>query len=253
MLCLVAAIDINIDQVVDEIDARRAKAESKIGNRQLHGGVEVENAKIENGRNKQQGVFQPLMDPDRLQPDADARLAAPLIEPVSMVMLCIFKGRGFGANHDGAAGPVPDLKIGTAVANIVKTLFPKPLDQSFSLCAAGQVGLVVGGLNRTEQFQMICNGSGIFAMGCCGKNQFPPGLFLLFQPFKHGCVKGQALGIGRNAPGNFCLHVCLALEQPDRKHEQIDDVGAQQHEDGFMQQVGVDQGAIKVHAKRNLV
>ena len=75
---------------------------------------------------------------------------------------------------------------------------------------------------------------------------------LVTEIVKQGLMVRQDAYIHFDTVGNLLFEVCLSLQQLKGGKESERDVAFQQGEEGFDQNIGLYQGPVEIHAKRNI-
>ena len=163
------------------------------------------------------------------------------------------RGMAIGRNDDRLARHVEAGEVVAAVAGIVEAAVAIGFDQRGAFLLRREIVEPVGRMHGVEHAEMRGDRVGEFARRAGGQNDAAAGRALLAQPLDQLLAVGKAGRIDVDAGGKLLLQPRRARHQPDRHHEQVERVPAQQQEQSFPQKVGRDQRAVEIDSERDCV
>jgi hypothetical protein len=252
-LAVVLAVGFQVQHVVEQVDRRSAQAEGHEGQQGLAERGHIGHAVRRQQGHHDQAVLGPLVHAQGLGHHLDAAG-----QGLHHVFHRGHFGRsrlqaGTGVDHDGAARVRPHTQVHRVVAHVIEALLTEALDQFCGLVAARQVGLAIAGQHAVEEAHMVGHGLRQAVIRGRAEPELAACGLLRFQPGQQGLGVRQGRAIELHTAGDLGLQLRLATQQPQRQQEEVERVGFDQQEEGFQQQVAVDQRAVEVDAQGGLV
>ena len=151
-----APVALQVHQVVEDVDRRRAQAERQEGDqRLLQSSASSVSPMRREQRQEDQQVLQPLVQPHRAQPGAQP---GPGVGELALDVGAVAHAgthAADGVDHDGAAGALPDRQVVARVAGVVEAALAEALDQHLGLAAGGDVVDAVARDHLVEEAEVL--------------------------------------------------------------------------------------------------
>ena len=163
------------------------------------------------------------------------------------------RGVAVGRNDDRRARHVEAGEVVAAIAGIVEPTIAVGFGQRSAFPLGREIVEAVGRMHGVEHAEMRCDRVGEFARRAGGKDDTAAGSTLLAQSLDQLLAVRQAGRIDVEACGKLLLQPRRPRQHPDRHHEKVKRVPAQQQEQSFPQKVGRDQRAVEIDRERDCV
>ena len=241
-----ASIRGEIRQIVDQIDARGGRAETREHAERPEQRRRFERPRREQG-NEDEEILDPLVrahGPQRRQQDGSrlGELGGNSSEPARL-----FGDAARCIDDDDAVGLLPDGQIRGVVAHIVEALGTEAPDELLRFLLAFQIAHPVGRDDLVEQVEMAGNRLGEFPRRRGRQHDRIAGALLAAKEGDELRVVGQRFRIELGERACPKLELRSARTQQGRQRQKPSPAG-HDGEAGLDQQIGIDQGAVEVDA-----
>ncbi len=145
----------------------------------------------------------------------------------------------------------PHLQIGPRIAGVVEPSFAEMLDQQRGLVGASQIAFAIAAVYRIEPADMRGHCISQHLVGS-GAEDFRTSLRLDAQPAEDALVVGQCSHVDRGAQRYLSFQMRFAFGEPGDEAKQMQWIAAHERQCGLQQEVGTDQGTVKIDAKGNI-
>ena len=194
----VMAVGFQIEQIVQDIDARRAEAEAD--ERQDDGldfGDVRPRVDAEDGDEKQE-VLRPLVDAQGLEPFARGRGRHDKGLFHRANRRRFFRERRGAGDYDGVTGDGPNGHVAIFIAGVIKSAAAETLDQFLGLMAASQIGSSVAGDDFIEEINAQGHFAGDVHVGGGDEDELASSFVLLAQILEDRLVQRQRFHVERD-------------------------------------------------------
>jgi hypothetical protein len=229
----VAPIALKIHQVVEQIGARGAQAESHERQQRLRQQVDLAQPVGGSKRQKHQNVLEPMVGAQR--PEVEKRVRRRRLEHVLDLgrRAWVSLGAPMAPDHDRLAGRIPHRAIGAATAHVVEAASAELVDQPVPLALAFEVDDAVARQDLVEQTDVTRHRLGDPLVGRGREDEWRPPPPRRLEVLDQIAPVGQARHVRQRLLGQMPLQSSFAPGQPDRHDEQPQRPALGQHEQGF--------------------
>jgi hypothetical protein len=246
-----AAVQRQVEAVVEDVDGRRRRAEGDEGEQagQHHAGVEI--FVRQNDRHGDQAVLQPLVHAQHLQDGLEGRLGR--FDQLAAMLGLPARRAAVRRHHGRLARRVEDFEVVPAVAIIVEAGIAIGGDKGGALAVRSQVFRPVRRQHGIEDAEMRGDLLGKLARRAGGQDELAAGGMRGLQTLHHLLAIGQRGRIDVDAPGYLQLQRRRPPGEPERHQEQVERILAQEQEQPLPQQIGRDQRPIEINRQGNCI
>ena len=236
---------LQVEHVVEQIDARSTGAEAQECQHATEYQRQLQHLVGGQQGHEHQQVLGPLVQPQRLAPDAE--VAAAIVEHLAHASELARPRQhttiGIGNVRD--AGLRPDGVVGAGIADVLEPALAITRHQRITLVPRGEV-MAFSAEHLVEDGQVIGNAARQPQVGRSGQHQLHAIAALRVEPGQQGLVVRQRFGQRADLVGQLALEIRFALEQPQQHFKDAKRRRAQEQEHALHQQVRMDQGAVEV-------
>jgi hypothetical protein len=248
----VGAIVLQVDEVVDDVDARGAKREGDQRHERLRDRLDGEEMRREEG-DQNQGILGVLMHAQELGPGFPGGTLAREVINVGRVFRETAPHPTRRSNRDSPRGLLPDGQIGRIVADIIEAALAERVHELPGFDGSGQVRRLVGCEPAVEKADVVGHFLDEPAIaGRCQINGATVASGLLDQG-KHFPIVGQGarieVGRGREAVFQGGLPARESGHHLEERLRPPPEFG----EGGLDQEIGGDERAVEIHHERSRI
>ncbi|MGF6409859.1 hypothetical protein OKW37_001529 [Paraburkholderia sp. MM5482-R2] len=206
-----------IEQVVQQIDARRAQAEREKGQDGGDDRGDVRQLMRRQQRDEDQQILEPLMQAQRFRPrpwPAGAFVDDAL--DIALLARCALHTVRW-IDHICTLGGGPNGDIVVRISRVIEALLAELGDQSVALAMRGQIDRAIRGEGLVEKSQMIGNRVRVALMAGSSQYEGASRGALRFEPFDYRGIVGQNGDIDIGRFGEMSLQARFALARKPQK------------------------------------
>ena len=159
---------------------------------------------------------------------------------------------GLAGDRIGDPAVVPHRHVDPGIADVVEALRAVAPDQLGGLVVGGQVAAFSVACTPSNNCRCVGDGVGHAAVRAGRQDREPPLFALRPDLGEQGLVVGQRRRVDLDRRGELVLERHLALQQPQRQAPGLQEILLEEQQDGFPQQIRIDQRAVQVHHQRQV-
>ena len=158
----------------------------------------------------------------------------------------------FGDSGAFASGS-PDGDVDIGIADVVEAGAAEFGFEAGGFVGTGEIEAFAGGEDGVEDTEVGGDGLGEGAIGAGGEDEGSALGVLEFELSEEVLAVGEGGGVEAGAGGEVVLEAGASFEEPEREEEDDPPLAFEGGEEGFGEEVGVDEGAVEIDAEGHLL